>query len=203
MAGNVSSPKATLRRQYESHRRHLGPDVVERWGGEVQQHLATLSLFDTARTVAVYDAQWFEVPLQQCIARLEQRGISCVFPKVAPGHRVLTFHRVQGEQWQRGPLGLREPAAEAPHCLLADIDVFLVPGVAFTLDGARLGRGGGYYDATLALRRPGTALVGVAFSRCIAPELPTEAHDVRMDFLATETGISTITRQPRTPKTQV
>jgi 5-formyltetrahydrofolate cyclo-ligase len=65
MAGNVSSDKAVLRREVESRRRALSPEVVQRWGGEVQRHLAALPLFSDRiiRAVAVYDAQPFEVPL--------------------------------------------------------------------------------------------------------------------------------------------
>lgn len=187
MAGNVSSDKAALRTEAESRRRALSPEVVQRWGGEVQRHLAALPLFSDrlVRTVAVYDAQAFEVPLADLVLELSARGMRCVYPRVARGSRQLSFHHVN-DDWTRGPFGIREPAPHSRSIPVQDIDVFLVPGVAFTRDGRRLGRGGGYYDATLALRGPQAHTVGIAFGCNVVADIPTEAHDVRVDYLATE-----------------
>ena len=199
MAGNVSSDKASLRKEAESRRRRLSPEVIERWGGEVQRHLAALPLFSdrVVRSVAVYDAQPFEVPLGDLVLELNSRAVECVFPRVIQGSRELVFH-VAGEHWTKGPFGIREPASHAPVRALGDIDVFLVPGVAFTRDGKRLGRGGAYYDLSLARRGPHAVTIGIAFECNVLPEVPTEAHDVAMDFLATQIGV-----QPRVAKTQV
>ncbi|MFT3707652.1 MAG: 5-formyltetrahydrofolate cyclo-ligase [Archangium sp.] len=190
MAGNVfSGGKAALRLEAESRRRALSAEVVNRWGGEVQRHLAALPLFGQGRgqVVAVYDAQPFEVPLAQFIAVLESRGALPVFPRVVKGSRELTFH--EGGAWVAGPLGLRQPAPEAPRHELEQIDVFIVPGVCFTRDGRRMGRGGGYYDASLARRKPKARLIGVTFELNVVPEIPTEAHDQRVDSVATEAGV--------------
>jgi 5-formyltetrahydrofolate cyclo-ligase len=147
--------------------------------------------------VAVYDAQAFEVPLKDFVLELESRGVECVFPRVVKGSRELVFH-VVGEHWTRGPFGIREPASHSPVRAIKDIDVFLVPGVAFTRDGRRLGRGAAYYDTTLALRGPRAVTIGIAFEDNVVADVPTEPHDVTMDFIATERGV-----QPRVAKTQV
>ena len=141
------------------------------------------------RAVAVYDAQSFEVPLGDFALELSARGVQCVYPRVVKGTRELVFHHV-GDQWTKGPFGIREPASHSPVRAIEDIDVFLVPGVAFTRDGRRLGRGAGYYDSTLALRNPKAQTIGVAFECSVVSELPTEPHDVRVDFLATERGVT-------------
>jgi len=78
-----------------------------------------------------------------------------------------------------------------------DIDVFLVPGVAFTREGARIGRGAGYYDTTLALRGPQAQTVGIAFEDNVVPAVSMEAHDVWMDFIATEKGVLPALRRVR------
>jgi 5-formyltetrahydrofolate cyclo-ligase len=165
--------------------------VVERWGREVQRHLAALPLFSERiiRAVAVYDAQAFEVPLADFIDELSGRGVHCVFPRVVKGSRELVFHHVEGDKWTKGPFGIREPSPWAPTRAIADIDVFIVPGVAFTRDGKRLGRGAAYYDTTLAKRGPQTRCIGVSFECNVVPDLPTEAHDVGMDLVVTERGV--------------
>ena len=68
------------------------------------------------------------------------------------------------------------------------VDVVIVPGVAFTPDGARLGQGGGWYDRFLARVRPDCTSVGVGFDPQIVDVLPTEPHDVRLDGIVTESG---------------
>ena len=66
------------------------------------------------------------------------------------------------------------------------VDLVVVPGVAFTASGHRLGQGGGWYDRFLSGLRPGVARIGVCFAECLVDELPTEAHDVIMDLVITD-----------------
>jgi len=80
----------------------------------------------------------------------------------------------------RGPFGAAEPPPGAPEIDLAEIGCVVLPGVAFSLDGLRLGRGGGHYDATLAAM-PRAARIGVAFDLQIVPALPREPHDATLD----------------------
>ena len=85
-----------------------------------------------------------------------------------------------------GRHGVPEPRGQdaiAPEAL----DLVLVPGVAFDREGARLGRGGGFYDRYLArIDRTRTAVVGVCFEMQIRAQVPCEAHDARMDAVVTE-----------------
>ena len=67
---------------------------------------------------------------------------------------------------------------------IKEVDVFLVPGVAFTASGKRLGRGGGYYDKLLS-KYPDTLKIGITFNERILQDLPTESHDISMDYVFT------------------
>ena len=67
-------------------------------------------------------------------------------------------------------------------------DVVLVPGLAFTRTGERLGQGGGWYDRFLPRVRPGCTAIGLAFDEQVVAELPTEPHDRRLDALVTDRG---------------
>lgn len=67
---------------------------------------------------------------------------------------------------------------------IKEVDVFLVPGVAFTASGKRLGRGGGYYDKLLS-KYPDTLKIGITFNERIMQDLPTESHDISMDYVFT------------------
>lgn len=68
-------------------------------------------------------------------------------------------------------------------------DVFIVPGTAFTVDGDRVGQGGGWYDRFLVGRRDDSVLIGVAFSPQIVESLPTEPHDVTVHVVVTEDAV--------------
>lgn len=70
------------------------------------------------------------------------------------------------------------------------VDVVIVPGVAFTPDGARLGQGGGWYDRFLAAVRPDCTSIGVGFDPQLVDVLPTEPHDIRLDSIVTESGVA-------------
>ena len=68
------------------------------------------------------------------------------------------------------------------------IDAVIVPGLAFSRDGDRLGQGGGWYDRLLADLRDDCTSIGVAFEDQLVDDLPTEEHDVQVDMVITEAG---------------
>ena len=84
-----------------------------------------------------------------------------------------------------GPLGIREPPASAQAVDPASVTVWIVPGVAFTADGRRLGQGGGWYDRLLAAADPAAAKLGVAYDFQVVPEVPVEPHDMRLSAVVT------------------
>ena len=85
------------------------------------------------------------------------------------------------EPFIKNALNILEP--ENP-IKIKEVDVFLVPGVAFTASGKRLGRGGGYYDKLLN-KYPDTLKIGITFNERIMQDLPTESHDISMDYVFT------------------
>ncbi len=174
MAGNFFQTKEAARQVVEGVRRSLSSQQVSEWGGEVQKHLVALGFWSTARLVASYQPESFEVPT----AALARSASRVCYPAVVKGSRVLTFHELADDGQRLAALPLQE------------IDLWVVPGVAFTRDGRRLGRGGGYYDATLALARPDSVKVALAFECCVVGGFPTEAHDLGVDWLITECGAS-------------
>lgn len=85
-----------------------------------------------------------------------------------------------------GRFGIREPAEACIAIPLDDLDLVLVPGVAFDVDGHRLGRGKGYYDRLL--QNFTGHKVGIAFGEQIVKKIPSEWNDVRMDSILTPSG---------------
>lgn len=108
-------------------------------------------------------------------------GKSFLFP-LCHADRSLTWHRPDNiHLWQPGPFGIIEPIpALAPAIHAPPFDLVLVPGLAFTRRGARLGHGAGFYDRFLASISPNLSTISLCFDCQIVPFLPTEAHDIRV-----------------------
>jgi len=88
------------------------------------------------------------------------------------------------------PYGFRQPNARTEPINDGDIDVVLLPGLAFDEMGGRLGRGGGYYDRLLGRIPESTARIGVTSRAAVVAEVPMVVHDARVDWIVTETNIA-------------
>ena len=123
-----------------------------------------------------------EVDLFPLLDRAVANGIAAYASKSLKG-RVLENYRYQSqEQLVPGVFGTRYPVGDAPYT--GAYDMIIVPGLAFTRKGDRLGYGAGYYDTFLA-QQPGAFTAAVCFSGQLLPTLPVEAHDHAMDRVVT------------------
>lgn len=155
-------------------------------GGEAQRRLAALPFFGTAKVVALYAAQSFEPSTDVLQQALLARGATVCLPRIVKHEQRLEFHQVTGSPLVLGRYPVLEPAVTEPVVSIAAVDLWVVPGLSFTTAGARLGRGGGYYDRVLALARADAFKVGLTFECMIEPSLPLEAHDRGVDAVVTE-----------------
>jgi 5-formyltetrahydrofolate cyclo-ligase len=94
-----------------------------------------------------------------------------------------------------GHYGIVEPGVHCPVTTLNELDLILVPGVGFSPQGGRLGRGKGYYDRLLALYSGGKC--GVAFDCQVTAEIPVEPHDAVLNCIVTPTRWLEVTRPGR------
>lgn len=105
--------------------------------------------------------------------------------RTAPGV-TLTVHDFHGPR-ETHRFGFEQPSGDARVISKEQIDVVLVPGLAFGRDGRRLGRGAGYYDRFLA--EVEADKVGLTTSDRLRDDLPLESHDILVDWIATENGV--------------
>jgi 5-formyltetrahydrofolate cyclo-ligase len=88
-----------------------------------------------------------------------------------------------------GKLGVMEPVLSACEAVAGDLDVVLLPGMAFNrLNGARLGRGRGYYDRVLERLPPEKLRIGICFHLQLHEAVPLESHDRHVQAIVTEQG---------------
>lgn len=140
--------------------------------------VAAQPAYASARTVMAFAAMPTEPDTDGLFARLERDGKQLALPRI-DGDVIVAV--AAGSGWTTGRWGIREPVG--PPLDPAVIDLVLVPGVAFTRDGCRLGHGKAYYDRFLPLVRATT--IGVGFHEQLVDELPVEPHDVLLDQVIT------------------
>jgi len=188
--------KCALRAELVALRRALAPDDVAARGARAQTRLLALPAFARARTVALYAPLGGEVPTDAVLRAALAAGKTVCFPVVPEQGRILAFRAVRSldELAPAGRLAIREPAERSPAVPLEAIDLFVVPALGYTRQGHRLGRGGGYYDATLRAASPSSQRVGLALREQVLDALPVGPGDVPVDQVVTEEA--TFTRTP-------
>ena len=191
----MSEAKRALRSELIAARARMTPDERSAKSRAVADRLDEVPAFREAIVVAVYAPLGTEVDSSEIARRALARGARVAFPRSVPGQRRLVFARAEPRELVRGPLGAFEPPPAAQELPPGEIDCVILPGVAFSLDGLRLGRGGGYYDATLR-EMPRAIRIGVGFDVQLVPELPREPHDATLDALVTDARVLLFTREP-------
>lgn len=141
-----------------------------------------LAAFRRARCVALFCALPDEPESCGAAARWAAAGRRVVVPRVEG--ETMRFFEYDPAQLTAGAFGIAEPSAAARCCPPAEIDLMVVPGVAFTAAGDRLGRGRGYYDKYLSQSDFRGFKVGVCYAHQLLDALPAEPHDIRMDAVA-------------------
>jgi len=184
--------KQALRRQIVAERAALDAHERERLSGLITSRLLQLPELERARCVLGYLSFGHEFSTERLVASLRERDVAVVLPRIDRAAHRLDLYRVQDISLDTTPgvWGIREPDPQRCSPAQADeIDVIVVPGVAFTKAGARLGYGGGYYDELLSRWQHPPRLIAPAFELQIVPELPTTSRDWPVDVVVTETAV--------------
>jgi len=140
------------------------------------------------QTIAGYWPMKDETNVRPLLETLHNQGRILCLPCTPPKGKPLVFRRWQhGDTLVEGRFGTKEPA---PTKTVIDPDIILVPLLAFSPKGDRLGYGGGYYDRTLATLRARKKVFacGVANAGQEMADIPTSTHDERLDGILTGQG---------------
>ena len=176
--------KRELRKRMKTRRREVSPDERSAYSAALCEHLLEredVQLAIGAKGIfAVYLASKDEIDLSLLIERLWAAGCRVVVPAWRDGTYKLVAYSSETELFA-GPMGVLEPAPEGEGTATVaegDVAVWIVPGLAFSRSGARLGYGGGWYDRFLAKSSPSSTSLGVAYPFQIVDDLPLEPHDL-------------------------
>jgi 5-formyltetrahydrofolate cyclo-ligase len=150
-----------------------------RKGACIANKLFRTRVFKRAKIVMFYKAFKGEVDTDIMIKAAQKLGKIVVVPVCGKNRELVPCILKDGVRLLRGPYGIREPAVKR-SVALNSIDLVIVPGLAFTKNGKRLGRGKGYYDRFLYRLSSHAATVGLAFDFQVLADLPTNAMDVNV-----------------------
>jgi 5-formyltetrahydrofolate cyclo-ligase len=176
--------KRALRRDVIERRDALAPpDRAER-SRRIADRVLELPEVRGARTVMAFWPFGSEVDTRPLIEDLRGRGAVVALPRIE-GHDLVAVASEPGGPTRTTGFGVTEPAGGAA-LEPGDVDVVLVPGVAFDRRGARVGYGRGFYDRFLPRTRPGVAALASAFAVQLVDEVPEGGADRRVDAIVTE-----------------
>lgn len=174
--GEKDALRAEMRRRRATLALGQDPQVM---GGILRRRVQEIPDFGDVDRLALFSSTQSEIDTMGLAQALLNEGRAVLFPRVEG--RDLVWHQVgRLDELERGAFGVREPP---PSARRETPELVFVPGLAFTLQGERLGYGGGFYDR--ALGQLDALRVGVCFEEQILTEVPTDLHDERMNWLLT------------------
>ena len=188
---SIADEKAALRKKLRKLRREhaaaLPPEVSALVFARPPSPL--VALVPPGATIGLYREDPGEAPASSYARHFFEAGHKIALPRITTLAEPMRFHLhtdpYEGGDLHPGPLGLMQPAPDAPEVVP---DVLFMPLVGFTADGNRIGQGGGFYDRWLAAH-PGTIAIGMAWDVQKVDQLPLEDHDMKITAIVTPTRI--------------
>ena len=178
---DVVRHKQELRADMKMRRALLNESERARASWALCHRIASWLETRSERTIGVYLARPQEICLDLLIEELGRQGYQIAAPRVDLAREKMEFWRLESlREVEIGPWNVREPRARER---IAEVPIFVVPGLAFDRAGGRLGTGGGWYDSVL---NPSQVVVGAGFDCQILPRVPLENHDRTVDFVASD-----------------
>jgi 5-formyltetrahydrofolate cyclo-ligase len=179
----IANAKSQLRQQCRKMRTSLGEETRARASQSICDSLARWPVFQQSASILTYMPIKGEVDLTPLLDRHPQKY--WILPRILPEeeHRMV-FHPYDPNRLVRHPFGMAEPSPDLPVVAANEIQLALVPGLAFDRRGWRLGYGGGYFDRFL--KEFSGVSVGVVFQALLLDGLPHNEFDVPMKWIVTE-----------------
>jgi 5-formyltetrahydrofolate cyclo-ligase len=182
--------KEELRSKFRRLRAALDPSAVRERSLRIRENLLGMAEFQRAASVAIYLPKPGSGEVDTSLL-LDLIGEKEILAPVIVGEEIEFARLLNPSELRPGPFGIPQPEPKnfVPP---SKIDLVLVPGICFDLEGRRLGYGRGYYDRFLRRLRaenPRARAVGLAYSFQVLDEIPEAQNDERVDAIITEEGV--------------
>lgn len=180
--------KTSIRNKMKIKLNAMDKITYEHKSYQIAKQLFHTNEWKNAAVIGITVSRFPEVDTWQVIRKGWAEGKAMVIPKCYPSTKNMKFFQIhEFNQMERVYYGLFEPKENhATEVKNSDIDLLIVPGLAFTTEGYRIGFGGGYFDRFL-MHFQGANL-SLAFTEQIKEELPIEQYDLPITQIITEQG---------------
>lgn len=187
-ADRLRAEKKALRERILARRDRVDPATRLDNSRIISEKLLALPAYRAAGLVSAYASIGSEFDTSTLVAAILGSGKRLLLPRVNRAERVLELRLVgdPAADLVPGVWGIREPSEHCPMVPAAEVEFILVPGVAFTAAGARLGYGGGFYDRLLVGLQSNVPRVAAAFELQVVDSLPIGPQDQRVHRVVTE-----------------
>lgn len=173
--------KARLRKQLLDSRDSLSQDFINITSKQIQDNLRKVDFFRNAKSIGAYYSIGSEVKTQDILQEILKSGKEIALPKVVK--KDLVFKKINSfSDLEQGNFSVMEPKDDCKD--VKKIEVIIVPAIALTRNGYRLGYGFGYYDRYLSGKKSKT--IALSYSKQIIKSFSYSDHDVRIDCIVTE-----------------
>ena len=184
--------KALIRDAVRTRRAMLEPELVKYYGEVLSEQFLESDDEELVRDIkacnciAVYSSVRGEIPCDGIAKYFMDKGATVCYPRVNGSE--MEFYKVTDvdAQMTKGAYNIPEPNESATKVDSSEIDIMIVPAIAFNDEGIRLGQGGGYYDKYISKassKGKVPLLVGACYDFQIYSALPVEAHDIAVDVI--------------------
>ena len=189
---DIAQEKAKIRKEIRKRRRELSPKALSGIDRSLPEFISAIgddelrSKLKKAKRIALYRAFDGEVPVDGLAQSLMDKRIKCCFPRIENDEMVfIDCNSLNDSEFDVSGLGIKEPKKEGSIVAPEDIDVVVLPALAYNEEGTRLGAGGGYYDryiGRMGSKRP--YLLGICYEFQICSDVPSNEQDISADFIA-------------------
>lgn len=189
---NIDEEKKKIRKEIKRRRRELSSKTLSAIDKSLPEFISAIGdaelvkTLKNAKRIALYRAFDGEVPVDSLARFFMSKGISCCFPRISDSGMVFCdCQSLDDSEFEVSSLGIKEPVAAKAPVDPKDIDVVVLPALAYNEEGTRLGAGGGYYDrfiGGIGSKRP--YLLGICYEFQICSDVPSDGHDISADFIA-------------------
>ncbi|MDY6338820.1 MAG: 5-formyltetrahydrofolate cyclo-ligase [Saccharofermentans sp.] len=188
---NIQEEKARIRKEIRRRRKLLSSKVLSEIDRSLPEFIAAIddpelkSRLKKAKRIALYRSYNGEVPVDGLARSFMEKGITCCFPKITDDKMIFVDCKsLSDDSFSVSLMGIKEPVQDVPVDP-KDIDVVVLPALAYNEEGIRLGAGGGYYDRYIGnagAKRP--YLLGICYEFQICSDVPYNDQDIAADFIA-------------------
>ncbi len=184
----TAEDKAALRRDIRARMKALAPEIRRESDEALLARFLALPAVERAHTILLYHGMGAELDTARLLPVLAAAGKQVLLPRCTEEPGIMDARRYDpAVPLVRHRFGMLEPGPDAPVVPPEEIDLILVPGLAFDRSGYRLGQGGGYYDRYLPRSRACT--VALCRDCFLLSAVPREEHDRPVDLVVSESGL--------------